>query len=194
MEVASEIYEEAFKDEELKKDLELCFENKQKMKALCNVIEKITLKTLEKQLIKMGLMRKPKKQKKVICYRCQGLGHMAKSCKNTVKCKYCKQEHFTRECPGRICKTCGKKHPKDQCRKRNKWCKWCKIWNKHDSKECPNSSILRRITKLESLKITTRNRSSQNLKTQMELTPRGKKLVGRFRGGRKAKNTLLKMK
>ena len=194
MEAAIEIYNEALKDQELMRDLEICFKSKEEMKALCNVICRITQKTLEKKLIEMGLMKLPKKQKKVVCYRCQGLGHMARNCKNQVRCKYCKKEHFTRECPDRICQKCGKKHPKDQCKKVNKWCKWCKSWNKHESKDCPNSSILRRITKLENLKISTRNRSSQNLKNQLVLTPKGKKPGGRFRGGFKLKKSLLKLK
>lgn len=194
MEVAREIYEEALKDEELRQDLILCFKDEKQMKALCNVIYKITQKTLDKRLIEMGLMRRPKKQKKVVCYRCQELGHMAKSCKNKVKCKYCKKEHFTRECPDKQCKECGKRHPKGQCKKVDKWCKWCKIWNKHYSKDCPNLSILRRITKLENLKTSTRTKSSRNLRNQMELTPRGKRTGGRFRGGFKPKLNLLKKK
>ena len=194
MEVAIEIYNEALKDEELQTDLKICFKNEREMKALCNVIVKITEKILDKRLIKMGLMRQPKKQKKVICYRCQEEGHMAKSCKKPVKCKHCKQEHFTRECPQTLCKDCNKRHPKNQCKKKNKWCKWCKIWNQHESKDCPNSAILKRIVKLENLKVSSRMKSSQNLRRQMGLTPKGKKPRGGFRGGYKPKIKLLKEK
>jgi hypothetical protein len=194
MEAAIEIYNEALQDQELRKDLEICFKNTQEMKALCNVICKITQKVLEKRLIELGLMRRPKKQKKIVCYRCQELGHMAKTCKNQVKCKYCKKEHFTRDCPDRICKECKRKHPKGQCKKVNKWCKWCKSWNQHESKDCPNSAIFRRIAKLENLKVSSRLKSSQNLRRQMGLTPRGKKPRGRFRGGANLKTNLLKQK
>ena len=180
------------KDQDLLKDLgSLGLKTNDQVTAMVKLVMKITNLALEKQLQKLGLLKEKKqKVKPTICFRCQEKGHLARNCKNSVKCKYCAKEHFTRECPDRICQTCKKKHPKNQCPKANSWCKWCRIWNKHATKDCPNGGILKRLTKLEKLSIPPRPRSLGRFKMFRGLG-RGAKRGMRLRGGLQAKKSQL---
>jgi hypothetical protein len=48
------------------------------------------------------------------CYKCQALGHLARDCKETVRCGHCAMEHDQRDCPpGSIpkCVDCNGEHP-----------------------------------------------------------------------------------
>ncbi|KAG0437854.1 hypothetical protein HPB47_017265 [Ixodes persulcatus] len=48
------------------------------------------------------------------CFNCQALGHIAKYCKNAVKCKKCAGQHATKECKGEDpvkCANRGGDHP-----------------------------------------------------------------------------------
>lgn len=48
------------------------------------------------------------------CFNCQALGHIAKYCKNAVKCKKCAGPHATKGCKGEDpvkCGNCGGDHP-----------------------------------------------------------------------------------
>lgn len=50
------------------------------------------------------------------CFNCQALGHVAKYCKNTLKCKKCSEPHSTKDCVGGTppkCANCGGEHPAD---------------------------------------------------------------------------------
>lgn len=181
---AKDIFAMAEKDPDMAKDLVQLFKIEGQRVAIINVIVKITNSILESKLKQLGL-REPvkKKPKEVICFRCQEKGHVAKECKGKIKCKHCNQEHFTRECPTRDCKTCGKRHPPNQCRKKDKWCKWCRVWGKHETKECPDGGILKRLTKLEKLTTPRRPNSTFKLRRFPGLTPRGG-LGVRARGAR----------
>jgi hypothetical protein len=171
---AKDIVHMAKKDLNMVKDLVLLFEKGEQRQPIINVIVKITNKILENKLKQLGLKEPVKKKiKEVVCFRCQEKGHVAKDCKGTVKCKHCMQEHFTRECPTRDCKDCGKRHPPGHCRRKDKWCKWCRVWGKHETKECPNGGILKRLTKLEKMSIPRRPNSTFKLKRFQGLVPRG---------------------
>ena len=109
---------------------------------------------------KEKLIKIPKK-KKLICFRCLQEGHKAKFCVNNVVCRICKGAHFAKDCNENICKKCGKRHKKDQCKMENTFCKWCKKWNAgHDSKKCPYGPVLKRINKLEKISFKRRPRSA----------------------------------
>ena len=171
---ANDIAQMAEKDLDMAKDLVLLFGKGEQRKAIIDVIVKITNKILENKLKQLGLKEPRKKKiKEIVCFRCQEKGHVAKDCKGTIKCKHCMQEHFTRECPTRDCKDCGKRHPPGHCRKKDKWCKWCRVWGKHETKECPNGDILKRLTKLEKVTIPRRPNSTFKLKRFQGLIPRG---------------------
>lgn len=50
------------------------------------------------------------------CYNCQALGHIAKYCKQSPKCKKCGEPHLTKDCKGEApmkCANCGGNHPAD---------------------------------------------------------------------------------
>ena len=172
------------KDLDIAQDMNLISSNGKYQEALIRVITKITNTILEKKLTDMGLIKpRKKKTKPVVCFRCQGTGHIARDCKGEIKCKHCSGKHFTRECPTRNCQECGKRHPKGQCKKKDTWCKWCKIWNQHPTKECPNGGILRRLAKLEKATPKLRPKSFANPRRVTRITP------GRGRGMAKIRRT-----
>ena len=180
-----DIFAMAEKDPEMTKDLQIIFKKEEQRAAIVRVISKITEFILENRLIKLGLKKPTKKKaKKLVCFRCQGEGHVARDCKGQIKCKHCGEQHFTRECPTRNCKDCGKRHPPNQCHKKDKWCKWCRVWGQHLTKECPNGGILKRLTKLEKMTTPAKSRSTIKLRRFANLTPRRKMGVrarGRFK-------------
>lgn len=179
---AKDILQMAEKDSNMAKDLMMLFEKGEQRMAVINVIVKITNKILGNKLRQLGLKEPVKKKpKEIVCFRCQEKGHVAKDCKGNVKCKHCGKQHFTRECPTRDCKECGKRHPLGQCRKKDKWCKWCRVWGKHDTKECPDGGILKRLTKLEKMTIPRRPNSTFGFRKFQGLLPR-KGLGVRARG------------
>ena len=172
---AKDIIELAKKDQEVVKDLQLLNMSQGAGEALIRVIEKITKIILEKTLVKEAFKKAEKKvTRKVICFRCQETGHIARDCKGTIKCKHCGQKHFTRECPTRECKECGKRHPKGQCKKTDKWCKWCRVWGQHTTKECQSANILKRLAKLEKIRPSLRPKSLAKTRRVGMLTPRGR--------------------
>ena len=50
------------------------------------------------------------------CFNCQALGHIARHCKGSTKCKKCGASHLTKNCKGEAplkCANCGGEHPAD---------------------------------------------------------------------------------
>lgn len=50
------------------------------------------------------------------CFNCQALGHIAKYCKRSTKCKKCGEPHLTKDCKGDSpvkCANCDGEHPAD---------------------------------------------------------------------------------
>ena len=175
---AKDIFEKAIQDPIAAKAVLTLSMEKDKAEALMTLIVKICETVLQIKVQKDALKTQPKKPSKpVVCFRCQETGHVARECHGQLKCKYCAQAHFTRECPQKICKTCKKRHPKNQCKKVNKWCKWCRVWNKHSTEECQNANILKRLAKLENIRPIPRTRPGSKSRRV-----RGPPLMTRGRG------------
>ena len=51
-------------------------------------------------------------RKPLICYNCQRFGHIASNCTDVIRCRYCSNEHSSKDCPKNkiCCANCGKEH------------------------------------------------------------------------------------
>ena len=64
------------------------------------------------------LIEQPRVVKVIRCYNCQGLGHIARLCKNSRRCEYCAKLHTDEEnCSSEVlCANCGGSHPASSSR------------------------------------------------------------------------------
>ena len=86
-----------------------------KIKVTCNSAEE------KKKLIKDGLkigwhyhrvIEFEEQKKPIVCYNCQNFGHIATNCKVEMKCRYCAENHASKECSRKkkCCANCGQDH------------------------------------------------------------------------------------